>query len=78
MDELAPGDLPLEALAYTPDEFEWMIERLHPTDLSALEDGRVLYDDGRARSLYRLVRKRTGLRRIGPGWVAGKLLPPSL
>ncbi len=81
LDGLAPADLPLEALAYTPDEFEGMIERRHPTALSALEDGVVLYDDGfyrRARSQYRLVRKRTGLRRTETGWVAEKLLPPSL
>lgn len=78
LQRLTPADLPLEIVGYTSSEFEKMLVERHPTALSALEEGKILHDDGfhrEAMKVYRLVKKRTGLRRIENGWVAEKLVP---
>jgi predicted nucleotidyltransferase len=81
LDKFTPVKLPAEVLAYTGTEFDSMIENRHPTALSALEEGRVLCDDGYVKQAYQKylkMRSRTGLKRIDIGWVAEKLVPSSL
>ncbi|MFN3621903.1 MAG: nucleotidyltransferase domain-containing protein, partial [Nitrososphaerales archaeon] len=72
--ELNNSTTPIEALAYTPQEFQQMAERLHPTALSALEDGVILFDDGffqQQRRRYTKTKKKINLIRVEGGWERG-------
>lgn len=71
LDELRDSTAPIEVLAYTPDEFRRMIEKPHPTALSAIEDGIVLHDDGffeEMRRRFSEIRERLRIVKVGDGW----------
>lgn len=71
LSELNPSTAPIEAIAYTTSEFRAMVEKLHPTALSAIEDGITIYDDGffeRMKELLTTLRERLNIVRIEGGW----------
>jgi hypothetical protein len=48
-----------------------MLKKLHPTALSALEDGHVIYDDGffaSVREEFYRMKAKIRLRRVKNGW----------
>jgi predicted nucleotidyltransferase len=71
LDELRDSTAPIEVLAYTPDEFRRMIEKPHPTALSAIEDGIVLHDDGffeEMRRRFSEISEKLRIVRVEDGW----------
>ncbi len=62
---------PLEIFPYTPDEFLLMIRKAHPTALDALNEGKILYDDGFFESMrkkFETLKQERGLVRTSLGW----------
>ncbi len=68
--ELAPPSIPLEVLAYTPEEFESMFERFNPFVLDVVNYGIALVgEEELERFKARLADlKRKGLKRTKSGW----------
>jgi len=79
--ELSDGEAPIEAVAYTPEEFSAMLERRHPTALHALEDGIPLHGQEYFMEMKRRLqetKRETGLVRVEGCWIPVKLLEKTL
>ncbi|MBS7652723.1 MAG: nucleotidyltransferase domain-containing protein [Candidatus Bathyarchaeia archaeon] len=71
LDDLRDSTAPIEVIGYTPEEFSRMIDKPHPTALSAIEDGIVLHDDGffeEMRRRFSEIRERMRIVRLEDGW----------
>ena len=71
LNELNPTNAPIEAVGYTPSEFERMIDRRHPTALFVLEDGVPLKGAKyihQLRGKLRELKKQWHLVRVDAGW----------
>jgi predicted nucleotidyltransferase len=74
--ELNDTTAPIEALGYTPEEFRRMLGRLHPTALSAVEEGVALHDTGffrGQRAFYRRLKRRLHITRVEDGWESQRI-----
>ncbi|MEM3891678.1 MAG: nucleotidyltransferase domain-containing protein [Nitrososphaerales archaeon] len=69
--ELNNSTAPIEAVAYTPQEFQHMTVKTHLTALSAFEEGMILYDDGffqQQKERYNQIKNDINLVRVEGGW----------
>jgi hypothetical protein len=68
--EIDTTNAPIQPIAYTPQEFERMLNKKHLTALEALEYGLIVYDDGYIQEVvkkFNEMRKRE-LTRTEEGW----------
>ncbi len=75
MAELNDTTAPIECLAYTPEEFEEMLERMHPTALYALDDGIIIYDNGtivKIAEKFQKMKRAGTIKRFKYGWIINR------
>jgi len=78
---LNPTTAPLEPIGYTPEEFEALLMRRHPTALYAMEEGIPLYDDGlyqKMKEVFERLKADLRLVKGEGGWYAMKIIEECL
>ncbi|MEM3011672.1 MAG: nucleotidyltransferase domain-containing protein [Candidatus Bathyarchaeia archaeon] len=78
---LNPTTAPIEPVAYTPEEFEVLLEKRHAGALYVMDEGIVLYDDGLygvMKEKFERLKRDLGIVKGKVGWYAEKILAECL